>query len=167
VQCQSQRRYSGNYAAFLFDRSRLRSFVSRKANEVFYVPFRVLLANWRPRERTIRCIERNDVCASTRSRKRFVDKSSWLWSSQFRRINARSKLRFIFFIFYIKIYSSDVQYHKHFSPSPTIFIIQFYDHWILFIKFIVTFQRSLIFTVIVNLMYFHQSRREIKFRYVM
>lgn len=36
---RSQRRYYGNYAGFLFDRSRLRSFAPGKANEVFYVPF--------------------------------------------------------------------------------------------------------------------------------
>jgi len=52
----------------LFDRSRLRSFASGKTNEVFYVPFGVLRANWRPRERTVLCIERRTRIHSTRKR---------------------------------------------------------------------------------------------------
>lgn len=57
MQSRSQCRYHGNYAAFLFDRSRLRSFAPGKANEVFYVRFDVLYANWRLRERNIRHAE--------------------------------------------------------------------------------------------------------------
>lgn len=98
VQSQSQRCYHGNYAIFLLDRSHLRSFASGKTNEVFYVPFYARIGD-RANEPSGALNETTYAHPLDRNKKEVlsINRNTSRRSCQFRRIIARSKLKFAFY----------------------------------------------------------------------